>query len=244
MNTQDNGNAGSADDDVKTGPDADLVLPDEIEVLKNKARVLGIQHSNNIGVDSLRKKIQDHLAALDNDTTASSLQSQIDDDKDNGNDVVTQPDTSEAVNPLATSTDPVKPKAAGKPARKMTVAQHIQKEGMKLIRVRITNMDPKKKDLPGEIITVANSYLGTVRKFVPFGEVTDNGYHIPQCLLKQLEARKFLNITTRKGAGNQIITKTAWAKEFAIEILPPLTEGDLSKLATAQLASGSVTRDD
>jgi hypothetical protein len=119
--------------------------------------------------------------------------------------------------------------------------QQLIKEEMKLVRCRVQNLDPKKANLPGEIFTVANRTLGTVRKFVPYGEVTEDGYHIPYIIYRQLEARRFLNIRTvkdRKTGGNRV--ETSWAKEFAIEVLEPLTQEELNKLATAQIAAGSV----
>ena len=108
--------------------------------------------------------------------------------------------------------------------------------------VRITNLDPKKKDLPGEVFTVANEHLGTVRKFVPYGEVTDNGYHVPYCIYKALKARKFLNIRTFKDRQNQnqIKVEQSWAQEFALEVLPTLTPDEIKKLAAAQSAAGGL----
>lgn len=112
---------------------------------------------------------------------------------------------------------------------------------MKLVRIRIANLDPKKKDLPGEIFTVANEYIGTVRKFVPYGEATDDGYHVPFCIYTMLEEKRFLHIRSsadrRTGA---IRTETSWQKEFAIEVLPQLTPAELEDLAKAQLAAGSI----
>jgi len=137
-----------------------------------------------------------------------------------------------AVNPLGEKQE------AG--VKKMTLGQKIRAEQTRLIRVRIQNLDPKKKDLPGEIITVANEYMGTVRKFVPFGEVTDNGYHIPYCIYEFLKNRKFINITTRKGKNGLPDIRATEAREFSIEVLPPLTEAELAQLAQAQIAAGSL----
>ena len=137
-----------------------------------------------------------------------------------------------AVNPLGEKQE------AG--IKKMTLGQKIRAEQTRLIRVRIQNLDPKKKDLPGEIITVANEYMGTVRKFVPFGEVTDNGYHIPYCIYEFLKERKFINITTRKGKNGLPDIRATEAREFSIEVLPPLTEAELAQLAQAQIAAGSL----
>lgn len=144
-----------------------------------------------------------------------------------------EPEVKEAaVNPLGEKQE------AG--VKKMTLGQKIRAEQTRLIRVRIQNLDPKKKDLPGEIITVANEYMGTVRKFVPFGEVTDNGYHIPYCIYEFLKERKFINITTRKGKNGLPDVRATEAREFSIEVLPPLTEAELAQLAQAQIAAGSL----
>jgi len=106
-----------------------------------------------------------------------------------------------------------------------------------LVRLRITNLNPQKKDLHGEIFTVANKYVGIVKKYVPYGEATENGYHVPNIIYKQLKARKFLNIRTRpdRTTGNIAVEQT-WAPEFALEVLPPLTDKELAELAKMQAA--------
>lgn len=185
----------------------DLPALDELSVLKQRARLMGIAFSNNIGVQALRQKIEE---------------------KQNGtDDAVAAP---QQVNAL-TGEDPAKPA--------MTIRQLMVEQELKLIRLRITNLDPKKKDLPGEIFTVANEYLGTVRKFVPFGEVTDNGYHVPHCIYQMMKERKFLNIRVRKGSNGQVRIEKSMAQEFALEVLPPLTPAELSRLANAQAAAGT-----
>jgi hypothetical protein len=117
----------------------------------------------------------------------------------------------------------------------------VQAEGMKLVRCKIQCLDPKKKDLPGEIFCVANEYLGTVRKFIPFGEVTEDGYHVPQVLFDMLKERQFQNLRTVKDkrTGTERVEQS-WVKEFALEVLPPLTPAELERLASAQKAAGSV----
>lgn len=180
----------------------DIALPDELTVLKQRAKLLGVTFSNNISVDTLRERIRAHQEGLK--PVEENLEA----------------------NPLA---DGVK--------AKMTLRQQLQAEQMKLIRVRITCMDPKKADIPGEIFTVANEYLGTVRKYVPFGELTDDGWHIPYCIYTMMDARKFQNIRTIKDrrTGHTRV-EANWAKEFAIEILPPLTAEELADLKKAALA--------
>ena len=122
------------------------------------------------------------------------------------------------------------------PLTKLELRKQIRDENLKLIRLRITNLDPKKKDLPGEIFTVANSFLGTVRKYVPFGEQTDNGYHVPYCIYKMMRNRKFLSIKVKKLNGREHIEQQ-WVREFALDVLPPLTATEIAQLATAQQAA-------
>lgn len=198
--------------------DAFEVQPTELDMLKQRAKLMGINFSNNIGLDALKAKIEEHKAAATAKTQASAPASTETASKDD-----------EGSKPAST------PKA-----KKISLRAHLQKEKMKLVRLRITNLDPKKKDLPGEILTVANEYLGTVRKFVPFGEQTDNGYHVPYCLYEMMRDRKFLSIKTRKGPKGQTIVEQQWAREFALEVLPPLTEAELARLSAAQLSAGGV----
>lgn len=190
---------------------------DELAMLKERARMMGIKFSNNIGVETLRRMIQEKMDGNANPN------------EEKASDTLPPP-------PLHDPAQPV-------PSKKETVRQRVTRENMRLIRLRITNLDPKKKDLPGEVFTVANEYLGTVRKFVPFGEVTDEGYHVPYCIYKMMKARKFLNIRTFKDRknNNQIRVEQNWAQEFALEVLDPLTPAELKQLAIAQQAAGGLT---
>lgn len=186
--------------------------PTRKQLLMQRARTMGISFSNNISEEALAEKIN---AKINGESAPKEEKSDL--------------------NPLAGDTQ------GAVPTHKKTLRQRIIDEQMALIRVRITNMDPKKKDLRGEVITVANEYLGTVRKFVPFGEDTDEGYHIPKCILTALQERRFLQIREVKDRKTGITRpETGWVREFAIEILNPLTPEELKQLATAQIAAGTV----
>src|SRR6218665_968875 len=187
--------------------------PDELTMLKSRAQLMGISFSNNIGLDALKQKIDEKLNGT---TKAPEPELKVEPDED-------EPEVQEA--------NTKKP---------LTLRESLYQENMKLVRVRITNMDPKKKDLPGEIITVANRYIGSVPKFVPYGDVTENGYHIPYVIYKMLKKRKFLNIKVRKNSQGKEIVETNYVPEFALEVLPALTERDLARLAASQAASNSL----
>jgi len=194
----------------------------ELESLKKKAALMGVTYSNNIGVDALKAKIAEKLSGDSKaaEATASAAQAQV--------------------NALDTET-PGPQEVSEIEAKPMNVRQKLLAEQMKLLRCHIVNLDPKKKDLPGEIISVANETLGNVRKFIPYGEVTENGYHIPYVIYKMLERRKFLQIRTRRNprTGTNETTQ-AWVKEFSIRILDPLTQEQIKDLAVAQAAAGSI----
>lgn len=211
----------------KDEPAMDTV--NELDVLKQRARMMGVEFSNNIGVETLRDRIRAKVEEQSNATAAPAP-------------ALFDP----ALIPAATQQASFQADTSGgpalgsepKPAKPLTLRQYLQREQMKLVRVRITNLDPKKKNLPGEVFTVANEFLGTVRKYIPYGEVSDDGYHVPYCIYRELESRRFLDIRTFKerANGNKIRVEQRWAKEFAIEVLPHLTPTELKQLAVAQMA--------
>lgn len=176
----------------------------ELDMLKQQARVMGLEFSNNIGIETLRKKINEALA-----------------------DAESEPE--------------IEPEVAAPVERKKTLREEIFEREMKLVRVRITNMDPMKAKRPGDYFTIANKYLGTVRKFIPYGEPTDDGFHIPHCLYQMLKDRKFSQVQIKKNpdTGHESVY-TRMVREFNIEVMDPLTPAEIKKLATAQMAAGSL----
>jgi len=242
----------------------DAPTPDEMAILKQRARLMGITFSNNIGLDALRLKVNDKM-----NESKSTDEDQVDDDDDNGddNDVQDQDqeqedvdqDEDEAEKPLSpmptpTVTAPTLSTGSGglnpfsgqnagnkngtRQSREANLRTRIRLDAMRLVRCRITNLDPKKKDLHGEVISVGNRYIGTVKKFIPFGEQTENGYHIPKVLFDELAGREFLHIkTTRDKKTNQINVETKYVKEFSLEVLPQLTQAELADLAAQQAAA-------
>ena len=202
-------------DDQALNPNADEQAVDELTLLKERAKVMGIPFSNNISLETLRKRVADKMEGKDEAPEVNALTG--------------DPEIAQAL-----ATKPLDPKANAVALRKLMYAKQ-----MRQVRARITNMDPKKKDLPGEIWTVANEYLGTVRKFVPYGEQTDDGFHIPYCLYRLLDSKRFLHIRDVKDRTTGIVRQDkVWAKEFSLDVLPTLTQGELDRLAAAQAAAG------
>ena len=204
-----------ADLETQTAQNSSMsdLVEDELSLLKDRAKLMGIKFSNNIGIESLREKI-----------VAKQAGEEMPDE------------TATKVNPLAVVGAPEEMPEV----KKMTLREHMVKEQMKLVRLRIQNLDPKKKDLPGEVLCVANEYLGTIKKYIPYGEASDDGYHVPYCIYTELESRRFQNVRTfTDKATGQIRIESSWAREFSLEVLPALTQAELAQLAAAQAAAGN-----
>lgn len=185
----------------------ELPVQDELTALKKRAEMLGIKFSNNIGINTLRERIEKALS-----------------DEPQESEVVQDEPAQEALTPRQ---------------KLSRLRRKIRERDMALVRVRISCMNPDKSELQGEIITVSNSILGTVRKYVPFGEATENGYHIPRIIYNVLKERKFLHIKSIQDKQKKTYrVEKKWIKEFAIEELPPLTPKELKELADDQRARG------
>lgn len=172
---------------------------DELALLKKRADSLGVEYSNNIGLETLKKRINE---ILDN-----------------------EPET--------------KIDSANQQKKAQTRADKIR-EANKLIRIRYSNMNPAKKDFPGEVLTVANNVVGTLRKFIPYGDASEAGYHVPQAIYEMMKRREFTVSVSKRDEKGRPYQTTRKRKEFAIEVLEPLTKEELKKLAADQRSTGRV----
>ena len=112
-----------------------------------------------------------------------------------------------------------------------------RKEANALVRVRVACMNPNKKEWDGEIITTGNSAVGTIKKYVPFN--AEDGYHVPRMIYEQLLQRQCQVFYTHKDSKGNKSRKGKLIKEFSIELLPPLTAGELKDLAQRQAMAKS-----
>jgi hypothetical protein len=111
----------------------------------------------------------------------------------------------------------------------------LKQEANRLVLVRITCMNPNRSEADGEIFTAGNSLVGSFRNMVPFNVP----WHVPQIILNVINARKCQVFTTVK-RGGQEVREGKLVKEFAVEVLPPLTHEELVKLAQRQaMANGT-----
>ena len=116
--------------------------------------------------------------------------------------------------------------------------KRLKTEALKLVRIRLTCLNPAKKEWEGEIITVGNSLIGSVKKFVPFN--ADDGWHVPHVIYQQLKERQCQIFHTATDARGNKVRKGKLIKEFAIEVLPPLTKEELDELARRQAMAKAI----
>jgi len=114
----------------------------------------------------------------------------------------------------------------------------VQRKAVELVRIRVTCMNPAKKEWEGEIFTTGNSVVGTIKKFVPFN--VDEGWHVPRMILEMLQQRECQIFSTIRDNRGNTTRRGKIIKEFAVEVLPPLTEVELKELAQRQAMAGSV----
>jgi len=191
--------------------DMDAVeVTDELSLLKQRADVLGIQYHPSIGIESLKKKVDAKL----------------------------KPDLEDEPN-VERGTD------KSSPGKKYSTQELIalqrtklRNEALKLVRIRVTCMNPDKKAWQGELFDIGNAVLGSVKKFVPFN--VDAGYHVPNIIYEHIKQRKYQKHFEVKTSNGRKITKSSLVPEFAVEILDPLTKTELKELADRQILNHSI----
>jgi hypothetical protein len=135
------------------------------------------------------------------------------------------------VAPAAVAEDPVEETLAQKRKR-------LKMDATALVRIRLTCMNPAKKDWDGELISTGNNLVPTMTKFIPFN--ADEGWHVPKMMYEQLRDRQCQVFVTAKTKNGVTFRQGKMIKEFAIEILPQLTPEELRDMAQRQaMAAGA-----
>ena len=190
---------------------------DELALLKERATLMGIRFSPNIGIDTLKARIEEKKASPQ--TSESS-------------------ESSSYAREEYASIEAAQQAAAGAYVEPKTQpSAHQQRmarrdKALKLVRVRVANMNPLNSNLKGDIFSAGNAELGMIKKFVPFN--AEQGWHVPQIILDVIRNKKFMTHYEVK-VGNKKIKRNKLVPEYSIEILPPLTLEELEALKQRQL---------
>lgn len=238
----------------------DIQHPDELTSLKATAAKIGLVYHPSIGVDKLRLKVQNALSEAP--VPESELGLDDDEQEEDSAELTPEEEAAEQEAPVVSSipkptaqlpaVDPVViakleeaikevPAVTAQPERTLTAQEIVNKardearrEATKLIRINVQCMNPLKKEWPGEIITVGNGLIGTVSKMVPFDTV--DGWHVPNIIYLWMKERQFQQFSAKKVPKGQPSSRvTKLVREFAIEVLPDLTEKELAALKQRQL---------
>lgn len=138
---------------------------------------------------------------------------------------------------LAPPAEESKPEAAGEESIAARNSR-LKKEASKLVRIRVTCMNPAKKEWEGEIFSIGNSIVGSFTKYVPFN--TEEGWHVPAMMLQMIQDRQCQVFYTVSDSRGNKTRKGKLIKEFSVEVLPPLTAEELHELAQRQAMSNSI----
>lgn len=187
-------------------------IPSELETLKKRADLMNIKYHPKIGLDKLKAKIE----------------------------LVLEPNTEPKVSTtqlLNTTINKKKYHITHDQFLKERTTQ-IRKNVNRLVRIRVSCMNPNKSQWEGEIISVGSAKLGTFKKYVPFN--AEDGWHVPSIIYDAMKERKYSAFTTVKGPRGEKIRKGKLVPEFNIEVLPPLNTAELKALAQRQAMAGSI----
>lgn len=203
----------------------DEPVQDELTALKHRADMMGLKYHPNIGIDKLRNKVN---LALKGDSLADELPSEP------------MPKEPQPIHSIKPSIDiPKVVNNLPNPMETKTEREaRMRREAGRLVRIRVSCMNPAKKEYEGEIFTVSNAVVGTFKKYVPYN--IEKGWHVPHIIYEHLKERECQIFQTVRGPRGEKIRKGKMIKEFAIEVLPPLTPQELKDLAQRQaMAAGS-----
>lgn len=188
--------------------------PTELDLLKEHASRLGITFHPNIKEEKLKAKIAEYATSTE-----------------------ITPDT-DAIAKKAAEVNAERIRKidlAGTGVLAETAKESVirrRNDAQRLVRVRVACMNPNKKDWTGEILTVSNNLVGSLKKYIPFNN--EEGWHIPHMMYLHLKERQCQIFIKEKARNGMTIAKGKLIKEFSVELLEPLTGAEIKELATRQ----------
>ena len=213
------------------------LVQDELASLKQRADLMGLKYHPSISAAKLAEKISAHLQG---DTQAEQAADADLSAADQATTAVADPSVPAAV--ASGAIKAIENKDTGETTYALNETpnqkrQRLRMQANELVRIRVACMNPTKKDWAGEIFTTGNSAVGTLRKFVPFN--SEEGWYVPRMILQVMQERQCQIFVNGKSKNGIKIRESKLIKEFAIEILPDLTESEIKELARRQaMANG------
>ena len=187
---------------------------EELQQLKQRAKLMGIKFPNNIGLEALKSKVNGALAESGEDDT------EFDDV------TLTETEGSKV-------SQGISPKALAALEKKS-----LKNKLSRLVRIRLSSNNPAHQKHQGYLANVGNAEFGQYKKFIPY----DTEWHVPYFIFQNLKNERFFQsfVEKRNLATGRKTKKSVIKKEFVVEELPPLTEDELKDLAAQQRATMSI----
>lgn len=208
--------------------DQDLIPTPEqqLETLKARADLLKIQYHPSIGLEKLQEKINAKLAETSEQAQESSKK---------------EPEAPSAASPSVQAEIPeVEGQVVDVEETPMQRRDRKRKEANELVRIRVTCMNPAKREWEGEMFSAGNSLVGNVSKYVPFNN--DEGWHVPRIIFNMIKDRECQVFVSKRDDRGNVTRQGKLIKEFAVEVMPDLTVEELHDLAQRQAMAGSIDR--
>lgn len=192
----------------------DLIIPTELESLKIQADKLGVPFRDNIGVDKLRERVNAKINGEPEKEATKKVPAKV--------------ITREVAPEIDVNSKQYKYK-------------QIRMKAEKLVRIRVSCMNPNKKSMEGDFFTVSNRAIGTIKKFVPFDN--DEGWHVPSILVQMIKDKKCQVFIKGKDRQGRKTVKPKQIREYSVEVMDPLNKQELKDLTQRQAMSGSIQED-
>ena len=162
---------------------------DKLVSLQAQADLLGLKYHHRTGIDKLSAQIGAYL--VENPAKAGLLLSE---------------GSLETPVAVVDTIEPAKPNLDYVPLTGDEYKGKSQKKARlkvsSLRRIQFTNMNPVKKEWPGEPISVGSATLGTFKKYIFFD---GRPYHVPQIIydvMKERMCSSFYTVTTNNRGGD------------------------------------------
>ena len=130
------------------------------------------------------------------------------------------------------------PVVATKPKKtQQELKAEAREAAMKLVRVRVSSLNPSRKEIAFEVFTAQNSIIPHVSRVVPM----DNICHVEQILLNVIKNTKFTQSRQVKNGQGHLEEQRSLRNAYSVEVLPPLTAAELKDLAIQQAKRSTTT---
>ena len=201
-----------------------MTNPLKLQHIRAQADMLGVKYHHRAGIEKIQQLIDDHLMAQ------------------NAELAIPDPAAEASIR-----SEPKMPMAKGYdelivPMTEAEYKKDAQREAKLLVgallRVRITCLDPNKKNWPGEIVSVGSARLGTFKRYVPFD--TEEPWHIPKIIYDVLNERMCSIPVKKKDSRGHKTTAYKQIKAYSITIEEPMTKEEIKELARQQALAGGL----